>query len=646
MRTARRVVFTALFLLSGGGLLSGCQQKTKCEASCAEYYSGLALLDWQDTFHKASLSVAGRLPVDQELSIIRRDGQVGLELMLDRLMLEEPFYERIKEIYNDLLLTDQYRGDGTMLLEERQFPSARYYEQFGNGSPEYTANAIGANEGVGREPLNLIAHVVREERPFKEILTANYVLVNAYSAQSYGLTNVSFPGDPANRRNLAEAQLPGIPHAGILTTASWMNRFPTSDTNRNRARARYVFLHFLDFDVLTLGVRPLTTSNIAGDNPTMNDPSCVACHQTLDPVAGAFQAWDDQGHKVTREWYKDMFATGFRGTPFTAKEQRTKDGVRWLAEKVVEQRGFINATVRTVFTGLTGRQPLTLPPDIESPEGQVAFAAYNAQQSVLAEIGDRFKASNYNFKVIVKNVILTPYFRAVNVSSTEAPERDATYAGVGMGRLLTPEQLNRKIKTTLALERYWGEPGRLAPTEFLTDSDEYLLYYGGIDSISTTTRITEPNGISVNIARRMANELSCQIVPLELSLAKSQRALFPRVTATTSPIDAAGAELAGAADVKANIQYLMQRVWGRRVGLDDNDLLEIYGLFTDTITEGRANIAAGTESVDLPNECRGTRNHWTREDVKNGLTKDPEYLVRGWMAVLSFMLADYEFLYE
>lgn len=628
---------------------SSCAQKTKCEASCSDFYSGLTLLDWQDTYRKAALSIAGRLPVEQELQVIRRDGQVGLELMLDRLMLEESFFDRIKEIYNDQLLTDQYRFDGTMLLQADKYPSAQYFEQFGNGSPERIANQLGANEGVGREPLNLIAHVVRQERSFKEILTANYTLVNAYSAQSYGLTNISFPGDPANRNNLQEAQIQGVPHAGILSTLSWMNRFPTSDTNRNRHRARYLFLHFLDFDVLTLGTRPLTTSNIAGDTPTMNDPACVSCHQTLDPVAGAFAGWDDQGRFAERRWYDDMFGPGFRGTPFTAKDKKSKDGVRWLAEKVVEQRGFITATVRTVFTGMTGRAPLSLPPDIESAEGQREFTAYKAQQAVLDEIGDRFKASGFNFKTIVKNIVLTPYFRATNISpAAELGVQDHAYASsVGMGRLLTPEQLNRKIKTTLALDRFWGQPGDLAPREFLTNGDDYLLYYGGIDSVSTTTRITEPNGIAVNIARRMSNELACQITALDLSLPRQQRALFPKVDAKAGIVDNSGNEIS--ADVVAartNIQYLIYRIWGRRVAIDDPDLLEIYTLLVDTIKEGRANIATGSETAALPDACRGNRDHWTKKEVKGGLVDDPSYTVRGWMAVVSFMLADFEFLYE
>jgi hypothetical protein len=50
--------------------------------------------------------------------------------------------------------------------------------------------------------------------------------------------------------------------------------------------------------------------------------------------------------------------------------------------------------------------------------------------------------------------------------------------------------------------------------------------------------------------------------------------------------------------------------------------------------------------VDLPNECKGDRDHWKKQAVRGGVVRDPDYTVRAWMAVVSYMLADYAFLYE
>ena len=39
--------------------------------------------------------------------------------------------------------------------------------------------------GVAREPLELIAYVVMNDRPYTEVLTADYTMVNAFSDLAY-----------------------------------------------------------------------------------------------------------------------------------------------------------------------------------------------------------------------------------------------------------------------------------------------------------------------------------------------------------------------------------------------------------------------------------------------------------------------------
>jgi hypothetical protein len=636
---------TSLFIASG---ISGCENKTKCVASCAPFYSDVELLDWNQTLRKASLSIAGRLPDTFEQQVVKKNGQAGLEDVLEQMMKEEPFYDRLKEIYNDVLLTDRYLIDGTMIIDSDRYPTRQFYEQLGD-APEAVASRYGADHGIGREPLNIIAHVVRNDRNFGEILTADYTLVNAYSAQSYGLLDLTFVGNPFDVNNLIEVKLQNHKHAGLLTTPSFLNRFPTSATNRNRHRSRYTYKYFMDVDVLLLGTRPLTTSNIAGDTPTMTDPACVSCHDTVDPLAGLYQSWDDEGRLRPREWPKDMFEPGLAGEKY--KSDGKTDPLQWAAQRIIKQPGFVRAAVRTVFKGLTGQDPIGLPASdaFETPEGQAQLAALDAQTAVFNEIGTRFKDSNMNLKVVVKNIILSPYFRAKNVKESADPVRALEYKDLGMGRMLTPEMLNRKVKTMLALDRYWGRPEALRNDEYLISNDQYLIYYGGIDSNTTTTRITSPNGISVNVARRMSNELACRAVALDLSVKKDRRALFPSVDAGTLPenVDDESVEAGKASNaVRENIRYLHSRFLDESLSSEDPEIERTYALFMETLREGRQAVASGEESEDLPNECRGTRDSWTEEEVNGGLAKDPDYTVRAWMAVVSYLMADYKFIYE
>ena len=78
---------------------------------------------------------------------------------------------------------------------------------------------------------------------------------------------------------------------------SFLRRYPTTATNRNRARSRWTYYHFLGLDIEKSASR--TTDPVAladTNNPTMHNPACTVCHRIMDPVAGAFQNYGDEGY--------------------------------------------------------------------------------------------------------------------------------------------------------------------------------------------------------------------------------------------------------------------------------------------------------------------------------------------------------------
>ena len=58
--------------------------------------------------------------------------------------------------------------------------------------------------------------------------------------------------DPANGPPVQESKTGYYPHAGLLSTFQYLRRYPTTDTNRNRLRARMYYQHFLGVDVMSL----------------------------------------------------------------------------------------------------------------------------------------------------------------------------------------------------------------------------------------------------------------------------------------------------------------------------------------------------------------------------------------------------------
>ena len=98
--------------------------------------------------------------------------------------------------------------------------------------------------------------------------------------------------------------------------------------------------------------------------------------------------------------------------------------------------------------------------------------------------------------------------------------------------------------------------------------------------------------------------------------------------------------------IRANIQHLYDHVLGESYDLNDNEITEAYNLFVTIWKDGKNGVAAGTYSPDLGN-CRASNDYWTGADLaENAITQDPDYTVRAWMGVLTYMLSDYKFLHE
>ena len=110
------------------------------------------------------------------------------------------------------------------------------------------------------------------------------------------------------------------------------------------------------------------------------------------------------------------------------------------------------------------------------------------------------------------------------VGSTAAkdPARLAELDDIGLVRLLSPEQLERKLNAIFG--KNWG---RL--------NEQFKILYGGIDTKEVTERLPDPSGAMGAIQRMMANEVACKNVPLDFSLDPEKRRLFPGIEIDVEP---------------------------------------------------------------------------------------------------------------
>ena len=615
------------------------------DTSGAESFDDIDLLTPAETLRKTCLHLVGRLPTPEEYQAVEDEGIDALPAIIDLLMTEEAFFERTLDIFNDTFLTDKYANGSANAavanLAEADFPGRNDFVQ--NKLMMTTPERIRINEAVAREPLELINYIIRNDRPFTEIITADYTVFNPDSAFIYG-ADVTFD-DPNDLDEFQEgvitvprngADMP-FPHAGILTSPMWLNRFPTTPTNRMRHRARMVLFQFLATDILALASQALDPeSGSAVINPTRNNPDCSKCHKLMDPIAGAFQMFDKSDPEKLLDppvWYPENFSPGYLNEVMPPDEFPT--GIQWLAERVAADPRFALSTTYTIYQALTGVHPRSYPVNVEGEFYDNELDAWKTQDLILRSIADKFVADNHNIKTVIREIILSPYFRAKSMSKAPSPAREVELWDIGVGRLSTPELLADKLEAVTGYR--WLRSDK---RDYL--STDYKILYGGHDSNQIIERLTTTNSVMASVGARMANEHACTITAYDFSRPAAERTLFPMVERTDTP-DGGQAQL-----IKENIRYLHLQILGEELDLDDPELLRTYQLFTDTLDAGVANIASEEEFTYLNGTCRALKDPVTGVDLPEAeqITYDENYVVRSWMAVITYLLSDYKFLFE
>lgn len=607
------------------------KQLSDCDLNVAAVNSVEPLSDYE-RLRKLTLNLAGRIPtVEEETRIGSAVGSSNKEFefsaITDLLMSEPYFYRRVKTMFNDKFLLDTNRT----YIDTRNFAKKSIFTtQLSTSYPVAADARLIRNKyryGLIQAPLELIAHVVRKNRPFTEILTANYTMVNSYTATLFnavvkdatGVVDTAFnfvPGELATLRDktdFREAKITNdkavkIPHAGIMSTLSFLARYPSTNTNKNRGRSRYVYDYFLDINVEGLASRDgLKLNNVSNINGPYTNPQCKSCHDTVDPVAGAFKNWSNLGSYTgdNTSWFNvgstpSMLPPGLGiNSAIPLPAGRSADALQWLAETIITDNAFAVSVVKIVFKGLTGQD---FGNDVRSQE------AYKTD----------FVQNNFNLKTLVKAIVNDKYFLAMNASSNVNIDQ---LAHLGMAKLLTPDQLHRRLVTLTG--RTWVAP---KSRKTLLDKSTYQLLYGGIDSQVVTIRTTQPTSLIAGIQQRIANQTACKTVTADFRL-NSNRLLFPQVEITDTP-----ETVAGAARIKGNIVYLFKHILGEKLTVTDAEVIRIFKLYTD--------VRALSSSNNIPVACQNGLL------ANNPIILDADVSIVPWMAVVTYLLSDFHFLYD
>ena len=575
-------------------------------------FSGVTMASAARTLRRAAMLFAGRLPTQAELNAVIYGNRSTLRRTIRGLMSGQGFHDFLIRSANDRLLTDAERRTVVANNEPRFVNLANKRWELADQAvkngysrpaqyPPYRFHEQAVQYGMARAPLELIAHVVENDLPYTEIMTADYIMANPMAAAAYGAdTEFDNPEDPTEfqpseilsyyRRNNTQIVErdpvrgrrvinPGnlstdYPHAGILNTTVFLRRYPTTPTNRNRARSRWTYYHFLGFDIEKSAARTTNPAALAdANNPTMNNSACTVCHIPMDPVAGTYQNYGNDGlfrdqgggmdslprlYKYPRDgttspyqrgdtWFRDMREPGFDRMTAPSAD----NSLQWLAEKIVADERFASAAVRFWWPAVMGVDLVEPPTDRSDSDFDAMLVASSAQALEIDALARSFRegfrgGTPFNAKDLLAEIALSPWFRAESVTG-DNETRMAALRDAGVARLLTPEEL---VAKTGAITGYvWGRRFQLPfgfeePRSKLHNPSGfsgYQLLYGGIDSDGITERTGDMTALMASVAQSHAAEVSCPIVRRELFFwPDDKRQLFDGITRLDTPLSEGG----------------------------------------------------------------------------------------------------------
>jgi len=634
--------------------------KQPCTSGMAQaqgqFWKDVTFNDDQTKLAKAAILFAGRNPTSAEATSVMNGGAPVLRETIRSFMTGPAFDRFLDEAGEAMFLSRGVTVFGNnMGLNATDLPTAA--DVINN-----TNLAGGVRNrfqlAMQREPVELMKYIVKNDKPWTDMVSGKYTVVNGLQAQYLAAKVTGTFTDPTNApasdteflpATLPNGRLPGDrEHAGVISSHAWLQRFPTTPTNRNRHRTYILAKQFLATDIAALAARPIDDGGTTFKMPTVENPNCSVCHSVMDPMAAGFQNWneanrylpfnvggkdialpnvyrsnnypkdkDGKAYYVAGDnWFRDQHAPGYNGVPMPGGVTGSPAALQWLGMQVAADPRFAIGAVHTAFRMVFNREPLVAPLDQTNPNYAAQLAAYNAQLDEFKEIATRFATNRgngaYNFKDLLVDMVTSRWFTADKAAGLSATRR-AEIADVGSQALLNPAALQRKLLSLTGVS--W--------VQFNNPYAGQALNYGNFDGgLNRPTRANEYTMVQTMIADRFMAELSCNIVMTDFNKATTNRLLFAGVTLTDTP-----ATPAGEAAIAATIKNLHKSLLREDLAVTDAEVQRTLGLF-------KAVWADRATAPTRPTNCAYNN------------TNDPNYTGRSWAAVVGYMIGNQEFLFN
>jgi len=617
------------------------------------FWDGVAFRDSFGTLRQAAMMFASRNPTATEFEAVAVGGKPALRNTIRSYMQGPAFEDFLNEVGDTHFLTPGVLVfGGGVGLDAADYPSLSDLINGANGFDGSVRTRF--RNSVRRENVELMKYIVKNDKPWTDMVAGDYTVMNGVIAR-YMAATVQGPFNNVDDDNewrpgtWRSERLGGTrTHAGVLSSHAWLERFPTTDTNRNRHRVFMMAKQFLGVDMTALAARPVDDGAGNFTVPWIENPACAVCHDIIDPMAAGFQNWNERNrylpnrdstgvdhalpstyratsyprnasgeryYRVGDGWFRDSVTPGYLGAPMPGGYAGHKTALQWLGQKVATDARFAKGAVHFWYQGLFGREPLKVPTDESSPLYAAQLAAYTAQQAEFEEIAQRFKTNRgtgaYNIRDLLVDMVMSRWFTAQAAPNMNAA-RALELTDVGSVNMITPAHLQRKLIALTGI----GYSG------FNNPLSGEALNYGDFDGVSRTQRAKAYTMMQTTTIDRVAASLSCRIVANDFNKPVSSRMLFPVVSLGDTPATQAGANA-----IVQNIKHLHQWMLKEDLPSTDAEIQRTYQLYLD-VWNDRATAPA------KPITCAYNN------------TNDPNYSGRAWAAIIAYMIGDPKFLFE
>jgi hypothetical protein len=436
---------------------------------------------------------------------------------------------------------------------------------------------------MNEAPLRLVREIIRSGRPYSDVVTADFTMVNGILAEMYGL-----PHDPLGPEWAKVAWGDGRPSAGLLASTDLMQRHMSSDTNMNRGRANFVARTLLCEDLalgdLAVSTVDLTNLEEVGDLVEV-EPACLGCHAVLDPLAAEF--WGFKRY-IIRDEVLDAYAAGCPDPDFcyplrfydTANEGRWADyGLRapGYFDKEAHDLGALGVAVAQDprFSACATRNFVSWFTQMDR---------WEVADADLAPLLDVFLDSDLDAGALARAIVDAPVFEE-RVFATR-PEQYASMVEDLTGFRWTVDPDVPGCRTRKA--GCWGVTDVMAE-----DFNGFRTMFGGIDGYDVVEPVHTTTPVKLLVAGQFASEAAGYVVWNDFERPVSERRLLIAVEPDTTDEGA----------IREQLRHLHLRILGERVAPG-----------SDVISETRALFGA----------AKSTREGWKL--VITGLLRDPRSL--------------------